>query len=108
MIRLIIFIAAVLEISNNCALKRRECYGSNICARNHQNHIKPYSLSEQICFQQANLSFHMGTDMPVIKSDAEGPAREVFLKPFCMDLTAVSNLQFLQFVKETKYRTEVC
>lgn len=50
----------------------------------------------------------MGTDKPVIKSDAEGPAREVLLKPFCMDLTAVSNLQFLQFVKETKYKTEVC
>lgn len=108
MIKLIISIAILLKLAKTCLVERAECYGSNFCARNQQNYIKPDSLSKQICFQQVNSSFMMGTDKPVIKSDAEGPAREVLLKPFCMDLTAVSNLQFLQFVKETKYKTEVC
>jgi hypothetical protein len=92
--------------SNSFLFTERVCYGTNFCNSNPQNHIQPDTLSKRICFKKANLSFLMGTDNPVIKSDGESPAREVFLNPFCMDLTEVSNLQFLQFVKETKYKTE--
>lgn len=48
----------------------------------------------------------MGTDSPVFKSDGEAPARQVTLSPFCIDQTEVSNLQFWQFVKETKHKSE--
>ena len=38
--------------------------------------------------------------------DGEGPPREVYVDPFYIDETAVTNLQFSKFVEETKYRTE--
>lgn len=83
-----------------------DCYGTRLCEGIAQNHIRPDGLSKEICFEKEIL-FSMGTDEPIFKSDGEAPAKEVKLEPFCMDLTAVSNLQFLQFVQETKYRTEV-
>lgn len=38
--------------------------------------------------------------------DGEGPVREVRLRPFWMDVCAVTNRQFARFVKETGYRTD--
>lgn len=85
------------------------CYGTNLCNKNTptQNHILPNQLSKMTCFDTDSLNFTMGTNKPIFKSDGESPARTVFLSPFCMDQTQVSNLQFYQFVKETKYTTEV-
>jgi formylglycine-generating enzyme required for sulfatase activity len=49
----------------------------------------------------------MGTEDPEAwASDAEGPVRPVDLKPFALDLTAVTNGQFAAFVDATGYRTE--
>ena len=98
--------AITIFVSEKCTAKAY-CYGSNQCGSPYpQNFIKPENLSATICFNKT-LTFMMGTDNPIIKSDGENPSREVILRPFCMDLTQVSNLQFLQFARETNYITQV-
>jgi len=55
----------------------------------------------------AGGKFIMGTNYDKgFPGDGEGPAREVYIDPFYMDYTAVTNTQFAKFVRETKYRTE--
>ncbi|KAM4820798.1 inactive C-alpha-formylglycine-generating enzyme 2 isoform 4-T4 [Thomomys bottae] len=49
--------------------------------------------------------FLMGTDAPDSR-DGEGPAREVTVKPFAIDIAPVTNKDFREFVREKKYRTE--
>lgn len=52
-------------------------------------------------------SFTMGTDDDVgFPQDGEGPAREVTLDPFYIDTKAVTNAEFLNFVRETGYVTD--
>ena len=48
----------------------------------------------------------MGTDVPMIPADEEGPARQKPIKPFLMMETAVTNAMFAQFVEETGFVTE--
>lgn len=48
----------------------------------------------------------VGTDAPVFRADGEGPARRVTLRPFRIDVHAVSNRRFAAFVATTGYRTE--
>ncbi len=51
--------------------------------------------------------FLMGTDDDIgFSSDGEGPIREVKVGQFYVDECSVSNHQFEQFVRSTKYRTE--
>jgi formylglycine-generating enzyme required for sulfatase activity len=51
--------------------------------------------------------FLMGTeDQRGFPDDGEGPIRKVQVNPFYMDKTTVTNAQFEQFVKESKYVTE--
>ncbi len=51
--------------------------------------------------------FLMGTDDPVrYPADGEGPVREVSLRPFLLDATAVSNAHFAGFVEATRYVTD--
>uniref|UniRef100_A0A0J9YUF6 Sulfatase modifying factor 2 n=1 Tax=Mus musculus TaxID=10090 RepID=A0A0J9YUF6_MOUSE len=49
--------------------------------------------------------FLMGTDAPDGR-DGEGPAREVTVKPFAIDIFPVTNKDFREFVREKKYQTE--
>ena len=52
-------------------------------------------------------TFTMGTDDDVgFPEDGEGPAREVTVDPFYVDKFAVTNAQFLAFVRETGYTTD--
>ena len=48
----------------------------------------------------------VGTDNPMIKSDGEGPAREVRVAPFRMSAIAVTNAWFSDFIAETGYVTD--
>jgi len=51
--------------------------------------------------------FTMGTNDDVgFPADGEGPARKVTLDPFYVDRHAVTNAEFLQFVRETEYTTD--
>jgi formylglycine-generating enzyme required for sulfatase activity len=52
-------------------------------------------------------SFLMGTDLlDGFPADGEGPARHVSVSPFRIARTAVTNDQFAQFVRETRYVTQ--
>jgi formylglycine-generating enzyme required for sulfatase activity len=52
-------------------------------------------------------TFLMGTDSDIgFPEDGEGPAREITLDPFYIDKYAVTNAEFLQFVRETDYTTD--
>ena len=52
-------------------------------------------------------SFLMGTDSPERwEPDGEGPVREVRLRPFWIDATAVTNDAFAEFVQATGYTTD--
>ncbi len=49
----------------------------------------------------------MGTDSGVgFPEDGEGPVREVSLEPYYVDKYAVTNAEFLEFVRETGYTTD--
>jgi len=51
--------------------------------------------------------FFMGTDYELgFPADGEGPVRSVKLSPFSIDITPVTNTQFAEFIKDTKYVTE--
>ena len=52
-------------------------------------------------------TFTMGTDDDVgYPQDGEGPAREVTLDPYYIDRHAVTNVEFLEFVRDTGYTTD--
>jgi formylglycine-generating enzyme required for sulfatase activity len=52
-------------------------------------------------------TFLMGTDSgDGFPADGEGPVREVQVDPFLIDKTTVTNADFAQFIRETKYTTE--
>jgi len=52
-------------------------------------------------------TFTMGTDSEVgFPQDGEGPARSVTVDPFHVDRYAVTNAEFLEFVRETGYTTD--
>lgn len=48
----------------------------------------------------------VGTNAPHHMDDGEGPLRQVRIKPFQMDETAVTNARFHDFIKATGYVTE--
>ena len=51
--------------------------------------------------------FLMGTeDGNGFAADGEGPVRRITINPFYIDVHAVSNAEFAQFVDSTGYRTE--
>ncbi|NEW04677.1 formylglycine-generating enzyme family protein [Paenibacillus sp. SYP-B3998] len=51
--------------------------------------------------------FLMGTDdQEGFPSDGEGPVREVFVNPYYIDATTVTNEEFMKFVEDTGYQTE--
>jgi len=52
-------------------------------------------------------TFTMGTDSDVgFEADGEGPAREVRIDPIYVDRHAVTNAEFLEFVRDTGYTTD--
>ena len=50
--------------------------------------------------------FLMGTDDVGFPADGEGPVRKIRVSPFYMDACAVTNAQFIKFVKAARYKTE--
>ena len=51
--------------------------------------------------------FTMGTNKPYLPMDGEGPAREVKVNSFYMDIYEASNAEFELFVNSTGHVTEV-
>lgn len=48
----------------------------------------------------------VGTNMPRVADDGEGPLRQVKIKPFRIGATTVTNAEFGEFVSQTGYVTE--
>ena len=48
----------------------------------------------------------IGTNLPYLSMDGEGPLRSKKIKPFRMDVTTVTNARFAAFVEATGYVTE--
>ncbi len=70
-------------------------------------HMPPRSLPKGEMVRPPGGTFLMGTeDAEGFPSDGEGPVREVSLRPFAIDVAAVTNAQFSEFVAATGYRTE--
>jgi formylglycine-generating enzyme required for sulfatase activity len=77
----------------------------NCCAATQD--IAPQCASFKGMKRLAGGAFLMGTDSDQQwQTDGEGPVREVTLAPFWIDVCAVSNAQFDQFVAATNYVTE--
>ena len=49
-----------------------------------------------------------GVVKPIMVQDGEGPARDVTLNSFYIDIHETSNIEFELFVNATNYKTEVC
>lgn len=89
----------------------------NCCApgRNSGKNLNASGLNQvksgQPCYEGMvlikNQAFLMGTDdKEGFKEDGEGPVREVKVDSFYIDQTAVTNLQFAEFMDDTNYKTE--
>jgi len=66
--------------------------------------VKPVNLTPQVHLKGGG--FVMGTNNEHRPADLEGPARKASVKPFMMDTHTVTNEQFRDFVRQTKYKTE--
>jgi formylglycine-generating enzyme required for sulfatase activity len=62
------------------------------------------SMPQSVAF--AGGASFVGSDRPILKMDGEGPRRPVRLRPFKMDVEAVTNRRFGEFVAATGFRTE--
>lgn len=103
------------EKSQDCgcsALKRNSPLRGEAISLNKDNKddgmdFKPvYKRTNQMVFIKGG-KFTMGTDKPFLPMDGEGPAREVKVDSFYMDIYEVSNAEFELFVNNTGYVTEV-
>lgn len=94
------------------ALKRNGPFRGEAVSLNKDNkddgiEFKPaYKRTNQMVFIKGG-KFTMGTDKPFLPMDGEGPAREVKVDSFYMDIYEVSNAEFELFVNNTGYVTEV-
>lgn len=67
----------------------------------------PEPASTKLMVELPGRTFRMGTDDNMgFPADGEGPSREVTVDPFYIDQHAVTNAEFLQFVRETNYTTD--
>ena len=93
-------------LKRNTALNEEEM---TLNAGNTDGEIKlksPYKRTNQMSFVEGG-SFTMGTNKPYLPMDGEGPAREVKVNSFYMDIYEVSNAEFELFVNSTGHITEV-
>ena len=111
------------ESSSNNHKKNTPEYSNNdvtCCAasRKESNYLKPINAPHGKYRKTGHIGtgkmilipkgiFLMGTESEMgFPQDGEGPIREVELDPFYIDETAVTNEQFLRFIKSTGYTTE--
>ncbi|RWS29073.1 sulfatase-modifying factor 1-like protein [Leptotrombidium deliense] len=95
--------------------KKEECHCSSVnrkrenVAQHIQSVKKKANNEENILLNMSFISgatFTMGSNEPVIPGDGEGPAKNVTLDSFYIDIYEVSNEKFAEFVEDTNYITE--
>ena len=88
-------------------VSRKATSAMRITPTNSTNYNKSYSPSNGGMRLIEGGKFLMGTNYKNgFAGDGEGPPREIYIDPFYIDATAVTNVEFAEFVNETKYRTE--
>lgn len=102
------------KVKGSCgcsALKRNNASykeGTTLDKKNKDNGERksPHKRTNQMAFVKGGR-FTMGTDKPFLPMDGEGPAREVQVNSFYMDIYEASNAEFELFVNNTGHVTEV-
>lgn len=90
-----------------CTPQRSESQESTSCCGNGvPPHTKPTPTNTRGMKRLDGGTFLMGSEEGTYPADGEGPVREVTLRPFHIDVCAVTNRQFEKFVKATNYKTE--
>ena len=98
-----------------CAASRDEgCLSdensTDTAARTRAGHTPPATDEDERTNRMVHLdggTFTMGTDADIgFAADGEGPTRDVTLDPFYIDRFAVTNAEFLRFVRDTDYTTD--
>ena len=106
---------SVNEAKQSCgcsALKRNNSLrkqGTSLDKENKGDEIELKSFHQrtnQMVFVKGG-KYTMGTNKPFLPMDGEGPAREVKVRSFYMDIYEVSNAEFELFVNSTGHMTEV-
>lgn len=87
------------------------CMATRVSGTTH-DHVRS-DMKRLLQVDRSNMSlisggkFLMGTDdKEGFPTDGEGPVREVILKPFYIDVTAITNADFEEFVGDTNYVTD--
>ena len=92
-------------LKRNNSLKKEETWQDK--SNDEENDLKSsWERTNQMTSLKGG-KFIMGTDKPFLPMDGEGPAREVKVNSFYMDIYEVSNAEFELFVNSTGYVTEV-
>lgn len=94
-----------------CALNRNneQC---NIPEEASHKYTKEANTDNKSAFNTENMiyikgnTFEMGTNEPHFTMDFESPVKNVTINSFYMDKYEVSNQNFMEFIKETGYKTE--
>ena len=101
------------NIKHNCCIPSRLPRSDNLPANRYsdttRSTLKP--LQQAQLLQRAQLTslsggwFYMGTDNALYPQDGEAPRRRVFISPFAIAATTVTNAEFAHFVSATGYQT---
>src|SRR5699024_1741804 len=97
------------ENKNCCTPKRGSSPSSSkkLAIAHSTNHVSQENGDDNEMVHLEGGSFLMGTDSGIgFSEDGEGPVREVYINPFLIDKTTVTNAAFSRFVRETNYTTE--
>lgn len=84
------------------------------CSPNRSEQSKPdqhlgFETSKEVGTKRCNIpggTAFVGTNFPKMKVDGEGPLRKVNIKTFQMDMFAVTNARFSEFVNKTGFVTD--
>lgn len=107
-------VTTIIRADCGCALNRNDQCNKN----EHPSHIytkeantsptdnKPPAFNTENMIYIKGSTFEMGTNEPHFPTDFEGPLRNVTVHSFYIDKYEVSNQNFMEFVRETGYKTE--
>ncbi len=92
------------QSTQSCCAPARKPSDRSVSDESSQMSMKKGSTEGMILLKGGD--FLMGSNDKTFPADGEGPVRQVQVRPFWIEPTAVSNAQFLEFVEATDYKTE--
>ncbi|UYV66254.1 SUMF1 [Cordylochernes scorpioides] len=104
-----IFLSLFTSINSDCGCSKTNRDSSpnkhTISTTKSEYTFKDDKIKDNMVFIKGG-TFQMGTNKPRFVADGEGPARNITLDSFYLDVTEVSNADFEIFVESTGYVTE--